>query len=194
MTSIILTTICALALNAAPVPSQPQYAAPITIAVDTLNLYIIDSEPVRNFDGTQLLGKTITSYKINKTQMGDSPVIIHTIGTKDGAGEQTVVVGNGVQKMDEVSGSNDATVVSLGENIRIRSTSPSVSTDDIVYIVDGKQTSSDEFKKLDPKNIKSIEVMKGSSAAKYLQDLKDQGRYQGDINSTGGVIVVNLKK
>ena len=66
--------------------------------------------------------------------------------------------------------------------------------DDIVYIVDGKQTSSDDFRKLDPKNIKSIEVMKGSSAAKYLQDLKDQGKYQGETNAPGGLIIVTLKK
>ena len=51
MTSIILSTICALALNAGQVPPQPQHTVPVTIAVDTLNLYIIDSEPVRNFDG-----------------------------------------------------------------------------------------------------------------------------------------------
>ena len=60
--------------------------------------------------------------------------------------------------------------------------------------MDGKQTGTEEFKKLDPKDIKSIEVMKDSSAAKYLQDLKDQGKYQGDVNPRGGVIVVNLKK
>ena len=62
------------------------------------------------------------------------------------------------------------------------------------YIVDGKQTSSDDFRKLDPKNIKSMEVMKGDSAAKYLQDLKDQGKYTGDINPSGGVIIVTQKK
>ena len=194
MTSIILTTICALALYSAPVPSQPQYAAPTTIVADTLNLYVIDSVPVSNFDGTQLLGKTITSYEINKTRMGESPVIIHNIGTKDGAGEQTVVVGYGVQKMDEVSGSDDVTVVSLGENIRIRPTSPTVSADDIFYIVDGKQTSSEDFRNLNPKNIKAIAVMKGSSAAKYLQELKDQGKYQGETDAPEGLIIVTLKK
>lgn len=193
MTSIILSTICALALNAGQVPPQPQHTVPVTIAVDTLNLYIIDSEPVRNFNGSQLLGKTITSYKISKAQIGDTPVTVHTIGTKDGAGDQTVVIGYGVLKTGDNSGSDDVTVISPGEKIRIRTTSPSVSVDDIVYIVGGKQISSEEFKKLDPKDIKSIEVIKDSSAAKYLQDLKDRGRYQGDVNASGGVIIVTLK-
>ena len=62
----------------------------------------------------------------------------------------------------------------------------------IVYIP--MSTGQEDFKKLEPKNIKSIEVMKDSPAAKYLQELKDQGKYQGDINPKGGVIVVNLKK
>ena len=82
----------------------------------------------------------------------------------------------------------------MGDKIKVRSASPSGSVDDIVYIVDGKLTGQEDFKKLEPKNIKSIEVMKDSSAAKYLQELKDQGKYQGDINPKGGVIVVNLKK
>ena len=69
-----------------------------------------------------------------------------------------------------------------------------MSPDDIVYIVDGRQITTEEFKKIDPKNIKSVEVMKGDSAAKYLQGLKDQGKYPGDINPKGGVIVVTQKK
>ena len=60
--------------------------------------------------------------------------------------------------------------------------------------MDGKLTIQDDFMKLEPKNIKSIEVMKGSSAAKYLQDLKDQGKYQGEADPSGGLIIVTLKK
>lgn len=45
----------------------------------------------------------------------------------------------------------------------------------------------------DPKDIKSIEVIKDSSAAKYLQDLKDRGKFNGDVNASGGVIIVTLK-
>ena len=76
----------------------------------------------------------------------------------------------------------------------IRSTDPSTSVDDILFFVDGKQIASEEFKKLDPKNIASMEVMKETSAEAYLQGLKDQGIVPKDINPKGGVILVKTKK
>lgn len=181
MTSIILTTICALALNAASTPAQ----------ADTNDLYLIDLTKVENFDGSQLAGKTIRAYSIQRENVGGVPTRIHIITTKtDGTQNPVVAIFD--------NDFNNATSVTVGEksqpSINIRTTDPSLSADDIVYIVDGKQTSSEEFKKLAPKNIKSIEVMKGSSAAKYLQDLKDQGKYQGETNAPGGLVIITLKK
>ena len=181
MTSIILSTICALALNAASIPTQ----------ADTNDIYLIDLAKVENFNGSQLAGKTIRAYSIQRENVGGVPTRIHLITTKtDGAQTPVVAIFD--------NDFNNATSVTVGEksqpSISVRATDPSLSADDIVYIVDGKQTGTEEFKKLDPKDIKSIEVMKDSPAAKYLQDLKDQGKYQGDVNPRGGVIVVNLKK
>ena len=182
MTSIILSTICALTLNAAPVSAQ----------ADTLHVFIIDYQPVPDFDGSQLVGKTISFYKVSRDKMGDTPVVFHSIRTEGGPTQPGVAIFSKDENADAPSG--DVTVVSLGDKIKVRSASPSGSIDDIVYIVDGKLTGQEDFKKLEPKNIKSIEVMKDTSASKYLQELKDQGKYQGDINPKGGVIVVNLKK
>ena len=181
MTSIILTTICALALNAASIPAQ----------ADTNDIYLIDLTKVENFDGSQLAGKTIRAYSIQRENVGGVPTRIHFITTKtDGAQNPVVAIFD--------NDFNNATSVTVGEksqpSISVRTTDPSLSVDDIVYIVDGKQTSSDDFRKLDPKNIKAIEVMKGSSAAKYLQGLKDQGKYQGEADPSGGLIIVTLKK
>lgn len=181
MTSIILTTICALALNAASIPAQ----------ADTNDIYLIDLTKVENFNGSQLAGKTIRAYSIQRENVGGVPTRIHFITTKtDGAQNPVVAIFD--------NDFNNATSVTVGEksqpSISVRTTDPSLSADDIVYIVDGKQISTEEFKKLDPKNIKAIEVMKGSSAAKYLQDLKDQGKYQGEADPSGGLIIVTLKK
>ena len=181
MTSIILTTICALALNAASIPAQ----------ADTNDIYLIDLTKVENFNGSQLAGKTIRAYSIQRENVGGVPTRIHLITTKtDGAQNPVVAIFD--------NDLNNATSVTVGDksqpSISGRTTDPSLSADDIVYIVDGKQISTEELKKLDPKNIKAIEVMKGSSAAKYLQDLKDQGKYQGETNAPGGLIIVTLKK
>jgi hypothetical protein len=181
MTSIILSTVCALALNAAALPAQ----------VDTNDIYLIDNVRIENFNGSQLAGKMVNSYVIRRENVGGTPVRIHFITTNAENVQTPAVV-----LMDQDF--NNATVVSVGDKdqpqIRIRTTNPSLSVDDIIYIVDGKQIGSEEFKKLDPKNIKSMEVFKNASATKYLQDLKDQGKYQGETKADGGVIVVTLKK
>ena len=182
MTSIILSTICALALNAAALPAP----------ADTTDLYLIDNARVENFDGSQLAGKKIVFYKIMRENVAGVPARVHFITTdasKDGT-NPVVVMANPDMR--------DVTVVSLGESkqpsISIRTTDSSVSVDDILFFVDGKQIASEEFKKLDPKNIASMEVMKETSAEAYLQGLKDQGIVPNDINPKGGVILVKTKK
>lgn len=65
------------------------------------------------------------------------------------------------------SGSGSVTIVNTGNTLTSR-TSETYSADDLVYILNGKQITSDEFKKLSSKNIKSIEMRKDSEAtAKY---------------------------
>ena len=74
MTSIILSTICALALNAAPVPAP----------ADTLDLYLIDNVRIENFNGSQLAGKTVNSYVIRRENVGGTPIRVHVITTNAG--------------------------------------------------------------------------------------------------------------
>ena len=82
----------------------------------------------------------------------------------------------------------------LNGAITIRPSNPSISVDEIVYVLDGKVISADDFKKLDPKGIESITVLKDAPAEPVLQNLRDQGKYQGSVNPAGGVIVVTTKK
>ena len=51
---------------------------------DTLNLYVIDNQAVENFDGTQLEGRTILSYRTSTTDTKEGGVItVHYIRTED---------------------------------------------------------------------------------------------------------------
>ena len=54
MNTLILTSLCALALNASAKPA----------ATDTVDMYMIDNAKVEKFDGSQLVGKTIVSYDV----------------------------------------------------------------------------------------------------------------------------------
>ena len=51
----------------------------ITAQADTVNRYVIDGEPVSNFNGTQLAGKSIASYDIVTSKEKDKVVINHII-------------------------------------------------------------------------------------------------------------------
>ena len=76
MGTIILSTICAIVLGTSAPVVQP----------DTLNRYIIDKSEVKNFDGSQLDGKTIVSYTVNTypSEKGNDVIRLHVIQTKDG--------------------------------------------------------------------------------------------------------------
>lgn len=181
MTNIILSTVCALALNAAALPAQ----------IDTNDLYLIDNAKVESFNGSQLAGKRVITYNIFRENVAGIPTRVHIITTDASKDNPVVIMGN--------PDMSNVTVVSLEPgserpSISIRSTDPSKSVDDIMFFVDGKQIASDEFKKLDPKNIASMEVMKEAGAEAYLQNLKDQGLVPKDINPKGGIILVKTKK
>lgn len=177
MTSLILSTICAVALN----------AAPLSAPTDTIIAYAIDGQKIEHFDGSQLVGKKIAAYEILKLDAMEGPTILHSILTEEGANKSDLVVINGEKHESDAS-------FKLNGAITISSVDPSFSVDDIVYVLDGKVITADDFKKLDPRGIESITVLKDAPAEPVLQTLRDQGKYQGSVNPAGGVIVVTTKK
>lgn len=76
MNTLILTSLCALALNASAKPA----------ATDTVDMYMIDNAKVEKFDGSQLVGKTIVSYDVLlvKGKQKDEVIRTHTITTLSG--------------------------------------------------------------------------------------------------------------
>ncbi len=57
-------------------------AAPFTASPDTLNRYVVDGKQVESFDGSQLEGKKITSYRTTVASTADGAIRIHRIQTK----------------------------------------------------------------------------------------------------------------
>ena len=73
--SFLFALVCSYSISQAA--SRPA-AAP-----DTLNQYIIDSQPVDEFDGSQLEGKKIVSYRITTVRSSAKDAIrVHNIRTK----------------------------------------------------------------------------------------------------------------
>ena len=112
-------------------------AAPLTAAVDTLNYYVINGQPVDKFDGSQLEGKTIVSYDITIiTPPTQGPVRVHEILTEGYSHPEF--------------------------SFKIRPTGASDLVDP-VYVIDGKQVSKKDFEQLNPADIKSMTVVKNGS-------------------------------
>lgn len=59
--------ICALNIN----------ASAMTASVDTLDRYIINNQTVGRFDGSQLIGKTISDYKMVLAKSESDLSLIH---------------------------------------------------------------------------------------------------------------------
>ena len=83
MTHFLFTALCAFLLNA---------GAP----ADTLNHYVIDNQPVENFDGSQLLGEKIEGYDITTVEKDGQVIRIHQIRTQRGSEPLYIIDGKAV--------------------------------------------------------------------------------------------------
>ena len=109
-------------------------AAPLIAATDTLNFYVINGQPVADFDGSQIEGKKIATYDItviNPANQG--PVRVHEITTEG------------------------YTHPAVSYSIRPTGTPDMVNPS---YVIDGKKVSKKEFESLNATQIKSITVEK----------------------------------
>lgn len=143
MIASILSAVCALTLSTSAMVSQ----------ADTLNLYILDGEKVANFDGSQLVGKTISDYKIMTAtnNRNGSVTKIHNICTD---GKKATMV--------SVAGEQSKS----GQAVTVRASDPAI------VIINGKQSTREEMVKMNPKKIAEMQIYKAGSkeALKYTKD------------------------
>lgn len=160
MLTSILSAVCALALGAAPVQA------------DTLNLYILNGEKVADFDGSQLVGKTVSDYKImtaTSSSNGEVSVTkVHTIFT-DGRQAKSV----SVKQITTTAGNTSVSTTSVddGQN-EIPGTVTVKSSDPALVIINGKPSTREELVKMNPKHIAEMHIYKAGSkeALKYTKD------------------------
>ncbi len=152
---MFLSAICALTINASAAPA------------DTLDKYIINGEQVAKFDGSQLVGKTVSDYKVTVANGNAGAVRIHIIRT-DGNKSKTVksaTVVEGVHPEDIEVNVNGKTYNSSNSTVLLTSA---------VYIIDGKKCDKEALTKIKPDSIASMTVYKpGSKEAKKLSGEDD---------------------
>ncbi len=171
MLTMFLSAICALSVNASAVEAQS----------DTLERYVINGVQVAKFDGSQLVGKTVSDYKVAvaATNAAGQVVRVHLICT-DG------------QKVKDIKGATATEGVKVGDDKteftvngkKFTNASVSVISTTAVYIIDGKVCDKEALNRIKPESIVSMTVNKPGS--------KEAVKLSGKDNVT--VIEVVTKK
>lgn len=176
MLTSILSAICALTLSSSAMTSQ----------ADTTNVYIINGENVTNFDGSQLVGKTVSDYRTMTSQSSSNGNVsvtrTHVIRTD---GKKVASVSSYTTTVSE--GSSDVakiTIVGTGDEKPVTTVQTMHGANGIEVYVDGKKSTVEKMGKIKPDKIASLIIYKAGSkeTAKYT-DSKDKN-----------VIIVELKK
>ncbi len=150
-------------------------------------IYVIDNVTVKNFDGSQLQGKTIKDYQISNQGSGKKAVTVHSITT----GPSTLMmsispVGESVEtpkiiRLGESAKISEGAVENDGAAPKVFIRSTTTSAEDPVIVIDGKRfEDASVLKSLDPQQIKSITVLKTKESMK-------------EYDAPNGVIVIELK-
>lgn len=173
MLTSILSAVCAIALGTNAIASQ----------ADTLNVYIINGETIENFDGSQLVGKTISDYKTmisSSISNGVTSVTkMHVIKT-DGkqiksASNYSVVTNGGISKVSIAGLDGEYSLVDIQVNEGAK---------EMEIYIDGKKSSRADMGKILPEKISSMNIYWAGSAEAI--------KYTGSKDKN--VIIVELKK
>lgn len=175
MLTSILSAVCALALG----------TNTITSPADTTNVYMINGVKVENFNGSQLVGKTISDYKTmtaSRTSNGVTSVTkVHMIST-DGNEIKSVTNSNNL-----ISTNGKITQISItGVNGKhsVADIQTNDGTKEMEVFINGKKSTTTDLSGILPEQIASMTVYRAGSAeaAKYTD------------NKEKNVLVVELKK
>ena len=175
---LILSSLCALALNVSSAESQQ----------DTVHRYVIDNKKVENFDGSQLQGKTIKSYTVTESKNESRNVVyeLHSIETANSAfsyekNEKRI-------EINEPGSKEAATYGEKGEIVIISIVNDKDDTADgkisePLYVIDGKVSDKKDVDVLDVNKIESINVVKDRNEVKKYTD-----------EEKSGVVYIKIKK
>lgn len=173
MLTSILSAVCAIALGTNAIASQ----------ADTLNVYIINGETIENFDGSQLVGKTISDYKTmisSSISNGVTSVtkmhVIKTDGKQIKSASNYSVVTNG--EISKVS------IAGLDGEYSLADIQVNEGAKELEIYIDGKKSSRADMGKILPEKISSMNVYRAGSAEAI--------KYTGSKDKN--VIIVELKK
>lgn len=163
MLTSILSAVCALAIGGNTITNQ----------ADTLNVYIINGEKVENFDGSQLVGKTISDYKTmtsSSTSNGITSITkMHVISTDGNAVKSVTHSSYLLSTNGEI---NKISIVGVNGKHSAADIQAKEGAKEMEVFVNGKKSTKADLSGILPERIASITVYRAGSpeAAKYTDD------------------------
>ena len=143
-------------------------------------IYVIDNKTVENFDGSQLLGKTIKEYKISTTGKGRDAITVHSVSTVPSVYSVSGFVSPSEDSLEIWKSKKQFQKDYLNGHLLSKR---------VVYVIDGaEQEDAEAFQSLRSSEIKSITVLKAgtSEALKYGDDcdviIVETDKYRVAIN------------
>jgi len=145
MGTLLISTICSILLS----------TGSLTEPSDTTEKYFINGEAVEYFDGSQLVGKTIKSWKIAFASSGKTVLKVHNIITSNGpmSSKRQVLYflnNNQITDVKDIKNKEDIAEVIVYNNPE----NPSESV--ITYITKDFKKSNEDFKKNLEEKIKEL--------------------------------------
>lgn len=131
--------------------------------------YIIDGKVVKEFDGSQLIGKTITSYTTNQV------LNIHIIFTSEYQGDAEA-------RKEEVKAALAKVTPERGHVVVIHDGDAKPKADQSeqkIYVINGKVVPYSELKELSSYKIVSMTVVKNKQHPDYVKYARDAVKYGG---------------
>lgn len=143
-------------------------------------IYVIDNKTVENFDGSQLIGKTIKEYKITTTGKGRDAITVHSVSTVPSVYSVSGFVSPSEDSLEIWKSKKQFQKDYLNGHLLSKR---------VVYVIDGaEQEDAEAFQSLRSSEIKSITVLKAgtSEALKYGDDcdviIVETDKYRVAIN------------
>lgn len=174
MKRIITTGILAAIISVGSLFAQSRADKPV---------YVIDHNVVKDFDGSQLVNKSIAQYNVDEKNN------VHVIFTSD------FTKSNKIKRTEVTSRDGEVNVVSYdakGNKVvstKFESNVGPVDKDGVAYVVDGKVVDKFTVNSLDNGNIVSIQVIKDKNNPDYQKYAKEIKKY-ADV-SPEAITVIN---
>lgn len=142
-------------------------------------IYVIDGKQIENFDGSQLVGKTIVNYSIDHAHN------LHSIITSELTGGKEV-------KSVKVLSASRAVKSSDSDNTGVSADILHVKADEIAFVLDGKIVPYTEIQPLSSSNIESMTVIKNTQDKNFQKFSKEYMKIYKTIPKQ--IILITTKK